>query len=962
MTWLVDPLRRLRQGRVALAGVALLVAITVFAAVAGPRLYERVSGESIRSAVLAIPPADRVVQLSEVDTGLPSQPRTFKDQSSAGAAVAHLFPGPLPAILGSAVTIVETPSTRVVEGTSLAAELRLRIMEGASDHIHLVGGRASTGAVTFVPDPLHSGGSGDGQAPATIPQFEAEISNVAADKLGLAPGAVLVLAPDPLLDPLAGGGAVGVTITGIFEVDSATDPYWTDDARVRGYTLREFSSNVTFVQTTLLLSPDAYGPLAFGTAMHGPSSGGYTIAQPALRVSWRYAADPSRIDPADLDPIVSALRRLQATYPILPLNASSPSIQTGLLRRLVGLQAPWGAAGALLALSTIGAAMVAFACLGLVIALGADERRRIVVIQRERGSSALQAVAGGVVEALVTVLPGAVLGVFLATWLLPRGDVGLSLVAAAGIAITVAAMEVTPTIRAVAGPPRLLARAPRVARSVGPRRLVLEAVVVGVTVAGAAMLRGRGLQAGTPGPAAGTVGSGPTTLAGTTGPDPFLAIVPVLVGLAAGIIALRIVPVLLSALAWLAARRPGLGAVLSARRAARGPGASRVLLIVLAIATLGGFASATISGLDGSADLQAWQDVGAAYRIDASTDWLGSGTVLPPELVSASLPGVRSAIPAHIGRISLSTGGQRELVALDASRYAALLDGSPIALDVTADLLRPPTPGAAGGSGPAPGTPEDPLPAVLSSGSVGAYRSLAVGDVFRIATATKPVTFRVVELLDTFPGMPAGTPFVIVSWPAVDAVAPGGLVGTTSLYLDAPPAASASLEAVAHAVSPQAVVSSQAAEAATLGSQGVVQVVSAGVVVLAGVALLYAALAIIAAFALTAAARADETAQLTTLGLSDRQSRSMLFVEFGPPVVLAVMAGWALGLGLFSYLAPGLGLAAILGVLVTASPSVDALQLGLLAVLIGGILWLGVALGALAQRRAAWAAIRRGTG
>ena len=157
-------------------------------------------------------------------------------------------------------------------------------------------------------------------------------------------------------------------------------------------------------------------------------------------------------------------------------------------------------------------------------------------------------------------------------------------------------------------------------------------------------------------------------------------------------------------------------------------------------------------------------------------------------------------------------------------------------------------------------------------------------------------------------------------------------------------------------------MSSQAAEAATLGSQGVVQVVSAGVVVLAGVALLYAALAIIAAFALTAAARADETAQLATLGLSDRQSRSMLFVEFGPPVVLAVMAGWALGLGLFSYLAPGLGLAAILGVLVTASPSVDALQLGLLAVLIGGILWLGVALGALAQRRAAWAAIRRGTG
>ena len=342
MTWLVDPLRRLRQGRVALAGVALLVAITVFAAVAGPRLYERVSGESIRSAVLAIPPADRVVQLSEVDTGLPSQPRTFKDQSSAGAAVAHLFPGRCRRSWAapSRSSRRRAPAwsrARHWPPSSGCGSWRVRPITStwsaaghprARSRLSLT--RSTRAAAAMARRPPRS--------PSSRPR--SRTWPLTSSGLRRAPSSVL--APDPLLDPLAGGGAVGVTITGIFDVDSATDPYWTDDARVRGYTLREFSSNVTFVQTTLLLSPDAYGPLAFGTAMHGPSSGGYTIAQPALRVSWRYAADPSRIDPADLDPIVSALRRLQATYPILPLDASSPSIQTGLLRRLVGLPGAMG--------------------------------------------------------------------------------------------------------------------------------------------------------------------------------------------------------------------------------------------------------------------------------------------------------------------------------------------------------------------------------------------------------------------------------------------------------------------------------------------------------------------------------------------------------------------------------------------------------------------------------------------
>jgi predicted lysophospholipase L1 biosynthesis ABC-type transport system permease subunit len=162
------------------------------------------------------------------------------------------------------------------------------------------------------------------------------------------------------------------------------------------------------------------------------------------------------------------------------------------------------------------------------------------------------------------------------------------------------------------------------------------------------------------------------------------------------------------------------------------------------------------------------------------------------------------------------------------------------------------------------------------------------------------------------------------------------------------------------AIDPAGVVSDRAAETDRLAGQGVVRAVSTGVLALAGVALLYATLAVVAAFVLTASARADEAAHLTTLGLSDRQSWWMLIVEFGPPVALAVIAGAALGLGLFAFLSPGLGLTTIVGALQSAPPGLDASQIGLLALLIAGILGLGVLLGAPAQRRAAWASVRRG--
>ncbi|HEX5240074.1 MAG TPA: FtsX-like permease family protein, partial [Candidatus Limnocylindrales bacterium] len=910
------------------------------------------SRQSLQESVNAISSVDREITLSQTDLidigGIPAF-ADLAELDQKGQGLDRSMPAPLPSIVGEPIAVIETPSDRALQGTAADAEIRLRIMEDVDQHIRLVSGRAPTDHINSVPDPLHA--SGPAEFRDTIPQYEAEVSAPAAEKLGLKAGSQLVIGQDTQLDPLSGGSALGILVTGIYEATSADDPYWVEDAKVTSFGLREFSANITFVQSTFLVSPDLYGPLATGRENQGGSSGGLTIGAPALRLSWRFAADPSRVGPDNLTTVVAALRRLQTLYPSVAREPSDVTMTSSLLRSLAALQGPWDAAASLLVVAAIGAAAVALGSLLLVVALTAEDRRRVLLIQRERGASAPQAVAGSLVEALLVAVPAAAVGTWIAISVLPGADDGTSILIGAAVALATVALSLGVVLGAIVGPPRLPTRARAVIGSVRIRRLVFDVVIVGVALAAAAALRQRGLQ---PSGAAGSAASGIAVTApaggGTT--DPLLAAAPVLVGIAAAVVAIRVAPVPLAGLAWLAARLRGLAPVLASRRAARDAGAGRVLLIVLAIATLGAFASATIVELSATAELQSWQDVGAAYRIDASRDELGGGTFFPPGLDPASLPGVTTGVSAHLGPYTLSTGGQRELVALDIAAYSRMLSSGPAALTLPPELLAP--------GEPASGTAAAPLPALVSSATAGPFPTGKVGSTFQLTLDSQLITFRVAAIADSFPGLPVGQPFVVASWPQIDAAAPNRLQTVTTLFVDAPPGHAAALSAGAQAAEPDAVVIDRAAEAATLGGQGVVRVVESGVLALAGIALLYAALAIVSAFVLTAASRADEAAHLATLGLSDTQSWSMLVVEFGPPVVLAVVAGAALGLGLFAFLAPGLGLTTIVGALQAAPPGLDAGQIELLGVLIAGILGLGVVLGAPAQRRAAWASVRRG--
>ena len=123
----------------------------------------------------------------------------------------------------------------------------------------------------------------------------------------------------------------------------------------------------------------------------------------------------------------------------------------------------------------------------------------------------------------------------------------------------------------------------------------------------------------------------------------------------------------------------------------------------------------------------------------------------------------------------------------------------------------------------------------------------------------------------------------------------------------------------------------------------------------------YTALAVTAALALAGAARTTEVAHLGMMGLSRRDALGLAIVEHGPTVILAVVAGCALGLGLFVLLEPGLGLDAMVGSRIAVPLSADPQQLAIIGAGTIGIAVVGIGLAAWMQRRGvAVAAVRRG--
>ena len=461
---------------------------------------------------------------------------------------------------------------------------------------------------------------------------------------------------------------------------------------------------------------------------------------------------------------------------------------------------------------------------------------------------------------------------------------------------------------------------------------MFETLIVGLSLAVAWLLRQRGLAS--------------TSTSGTaTGFDPLLAASPVLIGLAVGLLTIRLYPLPVRGLGWLMARRRDLVPVLGLRNLGRRPAAGYLpLMIVMLTVAIGTFSSVIQVTIERSQLEASWRQVGADFRIESPT-----GTALAERIDPSSVGGTEGVTAGLIDTdVSVETSPGRRSTwlfeAIDPATYPEVVAGSPVALGMPAWFSQATT-------DPEPGTPAHPIPAVLSAARPNGSDAMAIGTTFQASVSGRQLTFQVGGLVDAFPGIAAGTPFIVAPYPAVAAAGPGSPLRPTVYFVRGPASIDGSLRDMAGNGPGSPNVISRYERFAALHDAPLVSGVVGGFALALVVAMAYAAVAVVAVIVLHAPRRAREVAFLRTLGLGDRQSLGLLVLEQGLPVLLALAIGLLLGVGLAWFLAPGLDLAAFSDPRSAVRLQVDAASLALVAGLVAGVVAAAVALSTWLGRR-----------
>ena len=921
MTWIGLSLRRLGEERsTALAFAALVLATTLLAA-ATPRGLERIASDALHDQLSRSAPAPRSIQLLQEGrpTGLPGDPLESITRTAAGLFAR--IPPEIQAVIAEQAVVVDSPRWSVQDPTNQALTLRLRIQPGAEGRLHMAAGRLPEATATTT----------------ATPNIEIAIATSSAQALGASLGDKLALEIDTS-DPLAGlrgGGTASATIVGLFDVADASDPWWLGDPGLAGPVRRAVSANVEFLDTVGLVSPSEYPEILAATAGVAGSSGGPILRVPApVRITFREYVDAMRIQERDIAGLVVGLRKLENQYPSPnvraaagPAGTSSTGMRTSLRVLLETFVAGWAAALRVLSIAIVGPAAVALAALNLAAVLAARRRRVGLSLARGRGASMLQVTAAVAAEGIIVATPAAIVGGLTAVALVPgdppNGALAITLWMI-GLAIVLFLFATLPAFRiAGLGGGREAARVGRPS----PQRLVFEGLVVVLAVVGAFLLRQRGIAS------ASVSGALPTA-------DPLATAVPALAGLAAGLIAVRLLPLVMAPLARLTRLTRGLVSLLALRRAASG-GAAAVLLVLLATSTIGAFSLAALVQLDRAAEAAAWRTVGADYQVA-----MPDQQPLRAHFDFSSLPGVEASATMFLGSSSLRPFAATPVVALiDLSAYDVVVAGTNGEEALPAELFGPAV---------------QPLPIIVSDAVAARADGVKVGSTTSLTIQSFHFQAKVVGTRASFPGIPKTDFFVIANRDQVLGLFPTAPFQPSVAFLRAPPTAAADIRAATEVLAPATVVG-RAELTAALRDSPVTAAIRLGIAIAAAVAGLYAALAVAAALALAGSARAIELAHLRTLGLADRQASSVLLVEHAPALVVAFAGGLALGLGLFAILVPALGLDALVGASVQIAPTVDA---GLVAATAAGVIavtTIGLGLGiALGRSASPIAALRRG--
>ncbi len=832
-------LHRLRVERPQAGAMMAMILVTTLIFAAVPRLFNQVSDRGLRYSVSNAAVYERNLVMSRggrVDPG-PANDVFAPVEQQAVQFQQSLAPS-IQSVIDHHVFLVDASRYEFVDGagTSFLRYITMRYQQNVNDHIKLDQGRMpdhTTDTITTSDNP-----------PQQLKVIEIAMSQATADSLHVKLGDTIPMLPDTddRLTRVPNGEGLpllALRVVGIISVPNPNDDYWYSQPEIDQAAVEDDGNN-TRVYATAIFSPSEYSDILRDTS---PGLMDYT---------YRYYVNPSRFNAGIFGTLAADMRRLDAQYgSVFSGPPSAISVTSQLSKILNQFAQQRRLTISILSLGVIGLLVIAMATIGLVAAFIAENRRDTIRLLRGRGASAWQILSTQAFEGLLLGIPAAIVGVGIATLFVRSRTSLLSIYAAAGIVIITILLLLAalwPLARRGLG---TLERDDVPIRQTSVRRIAIEIFVVVVAVLGIYLLRRRGL-------------AGDSSDAAVGGFDPYLAAVPVLLGLATGLIVLRLYSLPIRLLAWNASYRSDLVPFLGFRRVARQSSAAAVpLLVILLSIAISVFSSVMMHSIDVGQVNTSWQTVGADYRIDTV-----GPSAIPSYFTLDKVPGIKTSAAASLQQNLVLAEDQPlfgtfNLLAIDTAAYENVVKGTPVDPHFNAELLSQQT-------GADVGTPKSPIPIVVSSRWVtGAAPKL--GDHFSVMFGQKPVAFVISDVRDRFVGVSSTSPFAIVALPSLQSILGARDVEPTSIFVRAPNTSEQAIKDAIDAQYAPVTVTSRADLYARVHDSPLISGSARGFEIGIALSAAYSALAVVIALALGSRSRIRDLTYLRTLGLTGRQ-------------------------------------------------------------------------------------------
>ncbi|WP_218869486.1 FtsX-like permease family protein [Microbacterium sp. AK009] len=877
--------------------VALLVAVTAFAAAVIPRVTAALATAELHSALDALPPPVRDIRAAGtigLVPGIAGQPidRLTAPTDAAVQAFADELPPPLRALVGDPQWVVRTEPRDTIPvhtGTDAGpgAAPRPRFLAGLAvdpgwrERVEIVEGAA--------PAPW----SGDETTPAPDPVLEIAVAVETATAADVGVGDVLTYGPFEL------------RVAGLYHPLDAADRHWAHLTDLAGPVVESTPGEVATVRAAVIIDTAGLGGLTTSF-----TTGTFLAYYPVSASPLRAVDAPESAD---------QLRRALAQGLVMPYGGDV-SLATLSADEIDAALARTATVTALLAFALSGLLGLVLAVFTLGVSAVVRVRRPVLALTGARGASGAQLRGAMAGEGLLLAVPAATAATVLAAVAVPEP------VGASGWVLPLLVTAAVPVLFAVlASPGNLTAERRDLSPRSGRRRLVIDVAVGLLALVSVLLVAQRGIAGA----------------ADAVALDPLLIAAPVLVMAAISLLALRLAPLPLQLLLRRAHRGDRPAPLLGAARAIRAP----VFGFAASFALILGVAVVVFSAVFGSTLRTA---IVAGAREDVGGDILVIAPAIPPSVRSevARVPGVEAAAAiAEIPGVRAAGDSARASLTLIVTDTAALTE------------VRPDLAGLTGlAEAQAGGIPllvsEDLAPSLDDDSRIGGARVIVTGTVPTTALPSSSPNWALIDagLLDVLGrDLPDAEQLVVAASEGTDAAA---LAATIDEVVRA---------AVPRELSGGVVTVAADAEVAAALASPLTRGIDAALPWAAGAALALTAVAVVLATVTAARARARTAAVLRIIGADSRQERQIARWEFTPPVLLGLIVGLAAGMALPWVITTVVDLRPFVGGRLAPEVTIDPLPLAvaLTAVALAATLTAAVSI-AIAARRTPATTLRMG--